>query len=96
MSPEEAPSLVGLYGKYLLSKADGTPLDPRARYFVLRYDAHAEHGHQSRLALNAYAVQMQDIMPELSQQLLNQIVDEAEESYRLNHPDNSTPGDNHE
>jgi hypothetical protein len=28
----------GVYGKYVLSKADGTPLDPEACYFVLRLD----------------------------------------------------------
>lgn len=29
----------GLYGKYIVSKADGTPIDPSADYFVLRLDS---------------------------------------------------------
>ena len=28
----------GLYRKYLITKADGAPLDSGARYFPLRYD----------------------------------------------------------
>ncbi len=28
----------GLYGKYIIEKANGEPLDPEAKYFVLRYD----------------------------------------------------------
>jgi len=28
----------GLYNKYIISKADGTPIDPNADYFVLRLD----------------------------------------------------------
>lgn len=28
----------GLFGKYKIEKANGTPLDENARYFVLRYD----------------------------------------------------------
>ena len=27
-----------LYEKYVIMKIDGTPIDPDARYFVLRYD----------------------------------------------------------
>jgi hypothetical protein len=28
----------GLYEKYLIKKTNGNPVDPEARYFVLRYD----------------------------------------------------------
>ena len=28
----------GLYGKYIIQKADGSPVDFDAKYFVLRYD----------------------------------------------------------
>jgi hypothetical protein len=28
----------GLYDKYLVQKADGSPVEPGAKYFVLRYD----------------------------------------------------------
>ena len=29
----------GLYNKFIISKADGSPIDPKAKYIVLRYDA---------------------------------------------------------
>ena len=41
----------GIYGKYKISKADGTPVDPEAKYFVLRYDK----DKHARVALEAYA-----------------------------------------
>ncbi len=28
----------GLYNKYIVTKADGSPIDPEAQYFVLRID----------------------------------------------------------
>jgi len=28
----------GLYNKYVIAKCDGSPIDPQARYFVLRLD----------------------------------------------------------
>ena len=28
----------GLIGKYYLEKANGKPIDPEAKYFILRYD----------------------------------------------------------
>ena len=28
----------GLYGKYIIQKADGSPVDPKADYFILRLD----------------------------------------------------------
>lgn len=27
-----------LYDKYIVTKADGSPMEPEAKYFVLRYD----------------------------------------------------------
>ncbi|MEH2102548.1 MAG: hypothetical protein V7K76_22910 [Nostoc sp.] len=30
--------MTGLFGKYIIQKADGTPIDPSAQYFVLRPD----------------------------------------------------------
>ena len=34
----DAKQREGLYGKYCISKADGSPVDPNADYFVLRLD----------------------------------------------------------
>ena len=41
----------GLYGKYNITKADGTPIDTEAQYFILRIDTDAH----ARRALRAYA-----------------------------------------
>lgn len=38
LEPEER----GLYRKYRISKADGSSVDPHAKYFVLRLDSGAE------------------------------------------------------
>lgn len=40
--------------KYIIQKRDGTPLDPQAKYFVVRFDAQAEHGWIARTALAVY------------------------------------------
>lgn len=41
----------GLHNKYRIEKTDGTPVDPRAEYFVLRIDTDIA----ARQALLAYA-----------------------------------------
>lgn len=41
----------GLYGKYTVGKADGSPTDPDAQYFVLRLDTDPA----ARTAIRAYA-----------------------------------------
>jgi hypothetical protein len=41
----------GVYGKYLVSKADGSPVDPQACYFVLRLDT----DKAARCAMQLYA-----------------------------------------
>lgn len=51
----DSENSVGLFGKWLIAKADGAPLDPAALYFVLRYDAAGESAVQSRMALKVYA-----------------------------------------
>lgn len=46
----------GLYGKYLLSKADGSVVDPEADYFILRLDTDPI----ARMAANEYAIRTPD------------------------------------
>lgn len=41
----------GVFGKYVISKADGTPVDAEATYFVLRLDTDAA----ARRAMGQYA-----------------------------------------
>ena len=62
-----------LFGKYLIAKADGTPLEPDARYFVVRYDAGADHGSIGRTVLRMYALHMSKVAPELATELLDDI-----------------------
>jgi hypothetical protein len=46
----------GLYGKYTIAKADGSEIDPKAKYFVLRLDTDPA----ARIAARAYAVRTQN------------------------------------
>lgn len=39
---DRTPPPPGLYGRYVIAKSDGTPIDPRARYFVLRLDEYGD------------------------------------------------------
>ena len=55
----------GLYGKYIIKKADGTPIDPNAQYFILRVDTDIH----ARRALRTYAKSIQDGNPELARDL---------------------------
>lgn len=67
----------GLYGKYILSKKSGNPIDPNARYFVLRYD---EDPH-ARVALKAYAESCEKDNPLLSNDLMYELLHlEADEA----------------
>jgi hypothetical protein len=71
----------GLYGKYILQKADGSGLSPHAKYFVLRYDADAEHGHSARIALVHYINAIKQDFPELAEDLTNAVSDETAQAY---------------
>lgn len=56
----------GITDKYLVRKADGTPTDPSACYFVLRYDTDPH----ARAALYAYASSASHDRPKLATDLL--------------------------
>lgn len=58
---------MGLYGKYILAKSDGTDLDPNACYFVLRWDTDPA----ARQALRLYAQLCDDEL--LRQHLLEEL-----------------------
>jgi hypothetical protein len=55
----------GYYLKYKIEKADGTPLDPNAKYFVLRHD----NSPAARVALAIYANEVKQEYPELAKDL---------------------------
>ena len=73
----------GLFGKYLIRKSDGTLLAPEAKYFVVRYDAAAEHGHVGRSALAYYCHQLGDDCPKLKADLMAEISDETDKAISL-------------
>ena len=56
----------GLYNKYIIQKADGTPIDPNADYFVLRLDT----DKFAREALRFYASVIRQDNPYLAEELI--------------------------
>ena len=69
----------GLIKKYIISKADGTPVDPKAKYFVLRYDRHMQDRvflRASRKALSKFISEIVFLLPELSKELWDDVANE--------------------
>lgn len=67
----------GLYNKYLVYKADGSPVHVSAEYFVLKLsysdnDSLVDDLHVSacRAAIAAYVENMKDVLPELAEDLM--------------------------
>lgn len=64
----------GLYDKFIISKADGSPIDPKAKYIVLRYDAdNIKDGSAVRVAIRKYAKMIQHTNPAFALDLLKAI-----------------------
>jgi hypothetical protein len=62
----------GLYGKYIIQKANGKPLHIKSEYFVLRLDTHSKdlnHIAACRKAVNVYAQEIKPYLPELAKDL---------------------------
>ena len=62
----------GLHLRYIVQKANGEPVDPRAEYFVLRTDKHAKdqrHAAACRKALLTYAAEIESFLPQLAAEL---------------------------
>lgn len=55
----------GLFGKYVIEKADGSPVDRKALYFTLRLDTDPF----ARLAVRRYAEACREERPELARDL---------------------------
>lgn len=55
----------GIYGKYIIQKADGSPTDPHAVYFTLRLDTDI----WARKAMVTYALACEYEQPELAQDI---------------------------
>lgn len=59
----------GLHKKYIISKTDGSNVDERAEYFVLRLDDHSKdpaHVQACRKAILTYATEIQAHLPKLA------------------------------
>jgi hypothetical protein len=62
----------GLKQKYIIEKTSGKPLNPNAKYFVLRYDDEQkdkEFERASKTALAVFAACIEDTIPELAHDL---------------------------
>lgn len=61
----------GLYGKYIIQKSNGKPIDPEAEFFVLRLDPFGEMNHikACRKAVQVYANEIEPFIPELAKDL---------------------------
>lgn len=55
-----------LYQKYIITKTDGSPVDPEAKYFVLRIDT----DRVAQEALRTYIACIKENEPEFAEQLL--------------------------
>jgi len=62
----------GLFGKYIIQKSDGSPVDEGAEYFVLRLngDGDLKHIEACKKAILVYAEEIKDHLPLLSKDLL--------------------------
>ncbi|WP_309382036.1 hypothetical protein [Cerasicoccus frondis] len=61
----------GYHQKYIISKADGSPVDPGAEYFVLRLTSGGDQDHHkaSLRALSAYVDSIEGKLPKLASDL---------------------------
>lgn len=66
----------GLHLRYIVTKASGEPVDPRAHYFVLRYDNDGDdpaHIAACQIALLTYANEIRPHLPQLSKELVDEL-----------------------
>ena len=64
----------GLYNRYQIAKTSGRPIDPKAKYFVMRYDNDGDdkiHIQACQLAIRVYAYAIKGHLDQLSENLLN-------------------------
>lgn len=62
--------------KYIITKADGSPVDPNAKYFVLRLDQHGPDCQETaaaRLAVARYAELTKEDAPACSEAAANML-----------------------
>jgi hypothetical protein len=59
----------GVYGNYIIAKADGSFIDDKAKYFVLRYD----EDPYAMFALEQYVEAIRETMPFIAADLENEL-----------------------
>lgn len=61
----------GLHRKYIISKSDGSEIEPSAEYFVLRMDEGGDvpHVRACRKAILVYADEIQSHLPKLAEDI---------------------------
>ncbi len=72
----------GLKTKYIIEEADGSPIHPEAKFFVLRYDKHMKDKvflYNARIALLQFCTAMMGTNPKLAHELSNEIMNEVDE-----------------
>lgn len=70
--PEISENPDGLHRRYIISKADGSPIDEGAQYFVLRLDDNGKdrrHVEACRAAILRYAERIQTHIPKLAEDI---------------------------
>lgn len=76
----------GLYRKYHIAKADGSPTDPNADYFVLRLDEENPWGHACREAVLCLAHNLRDEFPQLTSDLLTRYGEKSADTMVIRGP----------
>jgi len=71
----------GLYSKYKIAKTNGKPIDPGAKYFVLRYDKDPH----AKKAMEAYANSVSDENYILAMEIRAEIFPELFNQFLLNY-----------
>ena len=63
----------GLYQKYTVSKMDKSPIDPNAKYVVLRYDEDTPYCWDTRTAIRHLAYFIRGYAPKFSKDLIKEM-----------------------
>ena len=71
---------MNLFNKYTIAKSDGSPVDPNARYFVLRLDGTDKFAEASRFAAAMYAEIVDEQEPEFASHIRELVEDCHRES----------------
>lgn len=76
----------GFYRKYHITKADGSPTDPKADYFVLRLDEDNPWGHACREAVLGLARNLRNEFPQLASDLLTRYGEKSADAMVIKGP----------